>query len=213
MIQQSNPDNAMQTVSIYFSKTDIEDEKDPTPININETGDVLKDYNLKSYTCREFRFFGFADDLANPKSELVLATMLIPKYFDQNALNKDIHGLFVLSVGIKDPKPANQGLSAKAFVDDKTVGQFGCPRRILKQADEKSYFTFNNMRFYPFVNTDFTVGYYICDHSAGKRPRLAWPNYEPIEDGVALEYPVQFDATLGLYMTRASHIAFPEQPS
>lgn len=197
-------------INVYFSKTDIELGVKPTVITINEVGDVIKDYGLKAYTYKELRLYAFADDLADPRSELVITTMIVPKYFDQNGTS-DIHGLFILSAGLKDP--ANPAISAKAFVDDKTVGQFGCPKRILKQPDEKSYFTFNHMRFYPFINTDFTTGYYICDDAPqGKISRHAWPNYDITEDGVALQYPVQFDATLGLYMTRAAIIEYPPQP-
>jgi hypothetical protein len=197
-------------INVYLSKTDIELGVNPTPITITETGDVLKEYGLKTYTFNGLKLYAFADDLANPKSELVLTTMSIPKYFDQNG-QKDIHGLFILSVGLKDANVPR--LSAKAFVDDKTIGQFGCPKRILKQPDQKSYFTFNHMRFYPFINTDFSTGYYVCDDGpVGKQPRLAWPNYDLTEEGVAIEYPVQFDATLNLYMTRSSRIEYADQP-
>ncbi|MEI9918403.1 MAG: hypothetical protein WDO14_06320 [Bacteroidota bacterium] len=195
----------MPNVNVYFSKTDIALGNAPTQIVLTEVQTILREYDLKSYTNGQYKFYAFTDDLS-ADDECVITPFLIPKYFDQNTTGTDIHGMFIVSIGLASRNPAAH------FVADKTVGQFGCPKRVLKKQSDKSFFTFNNMRFYPFVNTDFTIGYYICDNSTPIEPRHAWPLYVAIEDGVSLDYPMQYDATLGLYLTRAAHIEMPLQP-
>ena len=137
---------------------------------------------------------------------MVISNMIIPAFFDQaprlaNGDKTEIHGLFLINLGESADK-------AKSFVEDKEIGPYGCPKRLLTLGGDKAYFTFNNQRFYPFIMTDFTIGYFVCDgkNASGHRPPLAWPDYSENEIGIALDAPLTFDATLGLLITRQARV-------
>ena len=171
-------------------------------LTANERATVMTDYGLKSYSIGELDFYAFADHLKETSS-IVISSMTIPAFFDQ--CQQEIHGLFLFSLG-------ETYTQAKSFIDDKGIGAWGCPKRLLLQPGDKGYYTFNNMRFYPFLMTDFTVGYYVCDNGNTPGyggPRYAWRDYVPEELGVALDYPLTYDPTLGLYITRGAHIEYP----
>jgi len=192
----------MNTFKLYLGREQLSSglSKEITPV---KKSDLLTDYDLASYTLGDLDVFGFSDHITSA-AHLVLVNMTIPAFFDQSVVygaKKEIHGLFMISLGDSYPL-------TKDFVEDNAIiGQFGCPKRVLLQSGKKSYFTWNKMRFYPFVMTDFSAGYYVCDDAGSSSAGYLWPDYNSeTEKGVALDYPVTYDPTLGLYITRAAHI-------
>ena len=184
-------------LNIYYSRADIENRIPSAQINALKTSEKLPYFKLNEYSGSGLKMFGFENGLVGDSEHVtVLTNMLIPRYFE-NTIGQDVHGLFLAQIGL--PQMAHD------FVDDLlSLGRFGCPKRIVIDTNSsKDHFKFNRMRFYPFIMPDFTVGFYICDEGT---PELHWPPYTPTERGVALDYPVTYEPTLGLYMTRSSHI-------
>lgn len=165
---------------------------------------VLPEYSLRKYKYNDLILYGFEDQLKSDEF-FVIAPMLIPNFFNEvpeDSLRRktDIHGLFLISVGANDELAQN-------FGDDHGRGREGCPYRVL-HGGSKDYFTFNKMMFYPFLMNDFTIGYYVCDDKCGSKSDNAWPPYSIHEVGIAVESPITYEATLGLYTTRSASIAF-----
>ncbi|HMJ70796.1 MAG TPA: hypothetical protein VK508_17965 [Cyclobacteriaceae bacterium] len=130
-------------------------------------------------------------------------------------------GLFVLKLFGNKPNNSQPGCKKR--------GEFGCPTLLELPSDfsliqttgkKTNYkkakgilgsFTFNQMSFYPFLMIDYTVCYFACDAGGS----FDW-NYRP--DGtlkqrrneffpnVAIDAPVTYDATLGIYVTRSAHL-------
>ncbi|MEQ8530348.1 MAG: hypothetical protein RIB86_00720 [Imperialibacter sp.] len=203
----------MSTIKLYAKKDDFTSlPPKSTAISITETAAVIPAYDIHEYNLAGLSIYGFSYQVNCVDSNLALASMTIPAYFEEarvvNGKRVDMHGLFLVNMG------DSAGYLKEFFEDKRIFGPFGCPKRVLAKAGNgtgvsKEYFTFNNMRFYPFILPDFTVGYYVCDGAVpprGGEPRGAWRPYSPDEDGVALDAPVTYDPTLGLYITRASHI-------
>lgn len=182
-------------IPIYFRRP--KQLEGTSTIYVEEVADVLPSYKLKSYSSGPFQLLGFdTDGLKDPSEVKVLATMLIPKYFDQvvalgpgNA--HEIHGHVLISIGVE--------AQAKSFLEDRAHGSHGCPK-LVEMGGMLRYFTFNTMRFYPFIMTDFTVGYYVRDRFTPSNPEE-----DPMKQDIAIDYPIQYDATLGLYVTRGAH--------
>jgi hypothetical protein len=174
---------------------------------------VIPIVDLYEYDLMGMPVYAFAYQLEIPGSSFVLTPMSIPAYFEEAQVvdgeRVDTQGLFLISMG-------NDPTYTKDFIlDRKIFGPYGCPKRVLTSTTNSAkgrievFFTFNKMRFYPFILPDFSVGYYVCDGQKGpnnSEPRGAWRPYSPDEDGVALDAPVTYDPTLGLYITRAAHI-------
>jgi hypothetical protein len=150
--------------------------------------------------------FGFSL-VEDPEEIHVLAMMLMPAYFEETE-GEEIHGLFLFPIGKRG--------KAEEFLKDFGTGAFGCPKPIRMPGTE-GYFSFNRQRFYPFLMTDFTVGYYVRDEvpQGGEAPEWPKPSDEGdlVEIGVSIDHPITFDPTLGLYMTRGAHIAFKPRTS
>jgi hypothetical protein len=174
---------------------------------------VISEIDLYEYDMNGMPVYGFAYQIDNPKANFALTPMTIPGYFKEAPKVKgegvDTHGLFLINLG------EDLELVIKFLEDALVFGPYGCPKRILTSTtndagqDIQVFCNFNKMRFYPFILPDFSVGYYVCDGQKGpnnSEPRGAWRDYDPKEDGVALDAPVTYDPTLGLYITRASHI-------
>ncbi|CAD5253813.1 MULTISPECIES: hypothetical protein [unclassified Imperialibacter] len=195
----------MSTINVYLKRNDLIDRRPPVSLNITPSVDLIPRYGLKEYNLGNMSVLSFEDHILEGR-HMVFTNMIIPAFFDQspmaaNGSKTEVHGLFLINLD-------NSGDKAKAFVEDKEIGPFGCPKRLLTQEDDKAYFTFNNQRFYPFIMTDFTVGYYVCDGKAatGSQPPLAWPDYSEYEIGIALDSPLTYDATLGLFITRQARV-------
>ena len=199
----------MSTINLFTKQTDLKNLKSINPryrsteILIGDA--ILPEFDLHECDLGGIPVYGFAYQINDPNAHLVMASMTIPYYFDDmsgDGIKRDtIQGVFLISFG-------ENIQNVSAFVNDaKVFGPYGCPKRVLTTKRFKSFFSFNGMRFYPFVMPNFTTGYYICDAGDGSTiPRQAWPEYDEKEDGVALDAPVVFDPTLGLYSTRSSHI-------
>lgn len=191
------------TIKLYHESADIKSLAAGTDTLISEDKMVLEDFGLKRYNLGSLKVHAF-DDHLTPNAPMVLATMFIPGFFDQVPRDgtdniSDIHGNFLFKLGATVAE-------GKAFVADKGHGSFGCPTRLLFSA-EFDCFSFNRMRFYPFIMPDYSIGYYVCDGTASEP--IKWPAYDPQEVGVALHYPLTYDATLGIYLTRGAHIVKP----
>jgi hypothetical protein len=168
-----------------------------------------------------------------------LAHMYVPWYFDQMKQNRaPLAVKDELANVVPPPEDENSALGLfmlkqysygeNSFNTDHPVcrkrGEFGCPLTLHIPKDAKlqqsrrrgdddevlGYFTFNGMRFYPFLMIDYTVCYFICDagspydwnrHPDG-RVKKPWEIY-PL---VALDAPVSYDATLGIWATRSAHL-------
>jgi hypothetical protein len=176
-------------ITIYFRRP--KPAESATTIPVMETGVVLQDYGLKSYSSGPFQLLGFdTPGLRDPSEFKVLATMLIPKYFEQVHYSHEIHGHVLISIGRDD--------QARLFFADLAHGSHGCPKLVPMEGTQ--FFTFNRMRFYPFIMTDFTVGYYVKDS-----PPQGRPDDNLLSGKLAIDYPIQYDSTLGLYVTRGAH--------
>lgn len=152
---------------------------------------------------------------------LMAVPMILPAFFKEIGQGKnkqDVRRLFLLRTGVteKDCAPNKR----KDFFKDILVnGPMGCPIPILMKPDHytdrngkkcsPNFFTFNNNRFYPFLMREFTVGYYVCDENATKDH---WPEFDPKDPGIALDYPLIYDATLGLFVTRGAHYVSYKKP-
>lgn len=203
----------MPPINVYTRREDFTSTPPrPKSFSLNQTASVLPLYDLFEYDMSGIPVYAFAYQINDPNANFALASMCIPAYFDQartsGSVKQETQGIFLINMGeVAYIKPF--------FEDIKILGPFGCPKRVLTSNTGASgqpieeYFTFNKMRFYPFIMTDFTVGYYVCDAGVvvgNAQPRNAWPPYSAIEHGVSLDHPLAYDPTLGLYMTRAAHI-------
>lgn len=136
-------------------------------------------------------------------------------------------GLFILKLFRNYPKFSQPACRKR--------GQFGCPEllhlptefSLVQTAARKSnknkqkggvlgHFTFNGMNFYPFLMIDYTVCYYVCDaggtYDWNRRPDGTFKTPSEIFPNVAIDAPISYDATLGIYLTRAAHLA-PDPPA
>lgn len=207
----------MSTINLYTRREDFTRHEGLQPVKpkpkISRGKPAIPAFDIYLYKLRGLSVYGFKYQIEDPNANFVLASMTIPAYFEEarvvNRKKVDTHGLFLIDMG-ENPDDLKE-----FFEDVKIFGSYGCPKRVITSADDKyknasqEYFTFNRMRFYPFILPDFTVGYYACDDCGmGKnpQPRNAWPRYRRVEYGVALDAPVTFDPTLGIYLTRAAHI-------
>jgi hypothetical protein len=204
----------MSTINLYTKKDRVTNRLPASakpPISGGSA--VIPEIDLYEYDLNGMPVYGFAYQINNPKANFALTPMTIPGYFREapkvNGEGVDTHGLFLINLG----EDLEQVIK---FLQDKLIfGAYGCPKRILTSAsndageDIQVFCNFNKMRFYPFILPDFSVGYYVCDgqnRPDGSEPKGAWRPYDPKEHGVALDAPVTYDPTLGLYITRASHI-------
>jgi hypothetical protein len=97
---------------------------------------------------------------------------------------------------------------------DKARGQFGCPLRIVMDTqttkEKRTPFTsfeFNGMNFYPFLLREFTVCYYVCDkHSREYDWKRKYGDEFYNMYSVGVNHPIQYDATLGLFVTRSAEL-------
>jgi hypothetical protein len=139
---------------------------------------------------------------------------------------KGFLGLFILKLFGNKANNSQPGCKRR--------GQFGCPTLLHLPKDISlvqtsspgsaslpkgilGCFTFNGMSFYPFLMIDYTVCYFACDtggafdwnyRSNGKlKTRLDefFPN-------VAVDSPITYDATLGIYITRSARLAADPKP-
>lgn len=188
------------TCKTHFNRSSVSTPGGGKDITFQEGPAVMNAYGLKKYIFNDFEFLAFESHFT-PDAQIIVVPMTIPAFFYEIPTSpggdkKEIHGLFLVSIG-------NSPSEANAFIMDKGVGKYGCPRRLLV-APGKESFSFNRMLFYPFVMTDFSVGYYICDVTASEPTK--WPAYSAAEKGVSINFPVTYDATLGLYVTRDAHV-------
>jgi len=182
-------------IKIYFRRPKLTEL--PETISVTEAGNVLSDYALKNYTSGTFELRAFDTNVFRNDLQIkVQATMLIPRYFEEvqnNELPGEIHGQFLIPIGTQE--------IARLFLLDLAHGSHGCPTLVV-MGGSKKFFSFNNMRFYPFIMTDFTVGYYVRDTPPAGNPE--WPDDYPSQKNIAIDYPIYYDATLGLYITRGA---------
>jgi hypothetical protein len=151
---------------------------------------------IGKYLFERTEVFGFKDLLDDPESndEFVVVSMLVPSYFEYKTgkpFGAELSGLFIIKVmgqfnGIYD-------------YEDKQYGQYGCPQRLSIGPSEA--FTFNDMEFFPFMMRDLSVGYYVCDSGSSA---YSWKGKKLYN--VALDAPLAYDATLGIYVTRGAHL-------
>lgn len=186
---------------MFLNRYDLTHRRPPIQIDVVPDTDLVEEFGLRRYTFNGLSAFCF-DDHLDTSSCMVFTNILIPGYFDQ--VPHEIQGLFLVNLG-------NSIHKVNSFIEDKEIGSHGCPKRLLTQPAEKGYFTFNKMRFYPFIMTDFSIGYYVCDGKSAPnhQPPLAWPDYSEDEIGIALDYPLTYDATLGIYLTRNARVIRP----
>jgi hypothetical protein len=187
------------TLDIYYSRDKILTSTPSIRVDATVGSSRLPYFKLKEYNVSGLTAFAFENGLVFDGNHVtVLTNMLIPGYF-ANSGGTDIHGLCLAQLGLPP--------DAKAFVEDiLSLGRFGCPKRlVMSDPATKDHFKFNRMRFYPFIMTDYNIGYYVCDEG---NPQHHWPDYNPAEKGVALDYPVAYEPTLGILMTRAAHIEY-----
>ncbi len=140
---------------------------------------------------------------------LMAVPMILPGFF--HGIGPDIRRLFLLRTGVTESGRKKNKIT-DFFLDKLAAGPHGCPTPILmnqshytdRNGKKYSYnfFTFNHMRFYPFLMREFVVGYYVCDENA---KHLHWPKFNPGHVGIALDYPLAYDPTLGLFVTRGAH--------
>jgi hypothetical protein len=132
-------------------------------------------------------------------------------------------GLFILKQ-YPTYRRNKSGIVNNSQLECKKRGEFGCPlllqlppnprvtntSRVPKPKEVLGYFTFNGMRFYPFIMIDFTVCYYVCDalgpfdwnyHKNGKLKKA-----HEILPAIALKSPVSYEPTLGIWMTRSAEL-------
>ncbi len=167
---------------------------------------------IKECTHKGFNFSYF-DKTLEEGATLIAVPMILPGFFKE--VGQDVRKLFLLRTGITE-KECRVNKRYEFYIDMLSKGAQGCPIPILLRPGEsesakkgkkysRNYFTFNGMRFYPFLMREHTVGYYVCDEGATK---YHWPKFHPKDPGIALDYPVVYDATLGLFLTRgATYIA------
>jgi len=205
----------MSTINLFTRKNHFSSSRSAATTRPTLTGGkaVIPAVDLYEYDILGMPVYAFAYQLKIENANFVLTPMTIPAYFGESQVSEgekvDTQGLFLINMG-------SNTTYLKDFILDKRIfGPYGCPKRVLTSelsSDNKPiqvFFTFNKMRFYPFILPDFTIGYYVCDGQKGpndSEPRGAWRRYDEAEDGVALDAPVVYDPTLGLYITRASHI-------
>ena len=192
---------------------------DPTPVNVvfepnPDLPPVPFDLTLPASQpegliggCEYHRFmFSFFKGTIEKNVTLVAVPMILPAFFEEIGMKgnkKDVRKLFLLRTSATE----GDHKSRIDFFNDKGLGPHGCPAAILvrteanKDSESRNYFSFNNMRFYPFLMRELTVGYYVCDEGATS---CHWPKYQKGDKGVALDYPVAYDATLGLFTTRGA---------
>lgn len=190
------------------------DENEP-PVTLDmETGPGLPLSHkglICECSCAGIKFCHFKNTLKDGVT-LMAVPMILPDFFEEIKKEKkgDVRRLFLLRTGVTE-KECAPNKRIKFFKDTLENGPMGCPIPILMKPGPPrrnpkeyslNYFTFNNNRFYPFLMREFTVGYYVCDENAKK---YYWPKFHPDDPGIALDYQVIYDPTLGLFVTRGAH--------
>jgi hypothetical protein len=179
---------------------------DPIQMTKYPSGDRIQKHTAISYG-NPLNFYAFKGSIeeANKKDSghLHMAHMHIPSYLSLMDKNQTgICELFLLRVGG----------DLLGFTHDKAKGQFGCPQRVLMNSTDQSLstygfhcFEFAGMHFYPFITREYVVCYYICD--AGSK-EYDWQEQRDFEKlfSVAVNHPITYDATLGLFVTRSAQL-------
>lgn len=165
-----------------------------------------------------FSFYYFRD-MIKAGETLMAVPMVLPNYFeqiekvnegasDEASRKRDVRALFLLRTGISQASPET---ISGFFGDILHHGNNNCPQlvrvtdeveddKVEKKKYSRGYFTFNKMRFYPFLMREFTVGYFVCDDHAKK---YHWPAYDPRTYlGIGVDQPIVYESTLGLFVTR-----------
>jgi hypothetical protein len=131
-------------------------------------------------------------------SDYLLANIHLPNFLREMDANlTGIAGLFLVSLG--------DGIDNILDNTCKAIGKHGCPTRIVM--GPLKAFSFNGMNFYPIMMRDFSIAFYICDADSKEYDwqKKHGTNFDKLF-AVAVEYPIVFDATLGIYQTRGADL-------
>ncbi len=186
-------------INLHYEKPNLSTD----PLSSRSISIAIEEINMPSlpqgiqrYRYEKIFFYGFSQ-LVKEGSDVVLAHMLLPKYFEElRGQSQDLHGLFL--VGFL-PSTDQAKKIVGIMMDFMYHGPNGCPWLLNMPAISHNRFTFNNMSFHPFLMIDLTIGYYVCDQGG----RYDWDETNTLE-ALAVDDPIVYDATLGLYVTRAA---------
>lgn len=154
--------------------------------------------SFKTNLLPDLEVYAFKDTIVD-KGTYVLANIHVPNFFKETDPSQTgITGLFLVSLG--------DGLDNIFDNSCKAVGRYGCPTRVV-MATAKPSFSFAGMNFYPIMMRDMSVAFYVCDEDSKK---YDWKlkhgtDFEKLF-AVALDQPVSFDPTLGIYLTRGADL-------
>ncbi len=145
----------------------------------------------------DLELYAFKDSIIK-ENEYLLANVHLPNFFSEmDASLTGITGLFLVSLG--------DGIDNILDNSCKAIGRQGCPTRIVMGSMKA--FRFNGMNFYPVMMRDFSIAFYVCDADS---KQYDWQlkhgtNFDKLF-AVAVEFPIVFDATLGIYLTRGADL-------
>lgn len=196
----------------YNQANDLRKNSKPTKLKLTKMAEDDMDMPLPEgiscYTTPGGICVHAFDAQLKPNCYVWMVDMNLPSFFNEISgagIDSGIQGLFL--VGLSD------NYRTPDLYNDKQHGDNGCPEGIdvgdlsgntIKKSSPgytKNRFTFNHMSFHPLIMIDSTIVYYVCDQGGPND----WPDNAYIGQ-VAVDQPIVYDATLGLYITRAAHL-------
>ncbi len=189
----------------------------PTRIMIEKKATV-NDY-LSLYHHEGLEMIGVSS-VVKQDEHLVAATVHLPSYFEEfsTKIKTTYSGIFMakISTVLKKAKTGsgkriqkNSSFWSFGEVDCKGFGSHDCPHRVQLSPENKklSHLTFNGQAFFPLLMRNFTVIYNVADVSS-KDHNWDHANYEGPKgsDFVAVDHPIEYDANLGIFVTRGAKL-------
>lgn len=193
---------------LYKKTTSATEALIPIPARLSRDNTYSPGMNISRYTTPDdLLFYAFQDDLHTIPNSAFKKYLMVAGYIpDIMGLSEDIRGIFL----IRTPKEREWDIKDD-IIKDKSVGKHGCGYRIDLGFEDKIQtdgkivktrraFRFRNMRSYPFLLRNLTMGFFHTD--AGSVDDRLWSDITKNWDGVGLEEPLVFDADFDLFKTR-----------
>lgn len=221
-------ENSM-TVNLYCRRTG---GRPPVNAPFSVSHDVNEDIDLGSgsetlslYKHENIHLMGFKSTI-KAGEHLIAAAAQIPSYFDEfpDAYRRQgpFCGILMTKIMVDFEKKSKTKIDPQSafasFMDPscKGKGSEDCPYYIQLSGESTrgkkerlSHFTFNGQVFFPLLMRAFTIAYFVADESS---IRYNWdhPDYRGIKPPggglVAVNSPIRFDPTLGIFVTRNAEL-------
>lgn len=192
-----------------------------SPVMIEKRKDINEYLSL--YHHENLELLG-VNSLVKEGEFLVAATVHIPSFFEEfsKKAKTAYSGLFMAKISTalnKTLKKTNKNKGNSYAKDSsfwsfnqaecKGYGSYDCPHRIQLSPmnQDLSHLTFNGQAFFPLLMRNFTIVYNVADVSSQE---YNWDHSKytgPKEsDFVAVDNPIEYDANLGLFVTRGARL-------